>query len=111
MAYADDYGYWKNGIRSSGMNFAFNLFFIKLAWAAGAGIVSLVFVLVAYKSGAANQTPASLAGITALQTLAPGITHLLLAAVSCRYKIDNALLATMAQDFSRHPSPAAITKT
>lgn len=26
MAFADDYGEWKNGVRSSGMNFAFNLF-------------------------------------------------------------------------------------
>lgn len=31
MAFADDYGEWKTGVRSSGMNFAFNLFFIKLA--------------------------------------------------------------------------------
>lgn len=32
MAFADDYGEWKTRVRSSGMNFAFNLFFIKLAW-------------------------------------------------------------------------------
>ncbi|SUF49938.1 symporter [Salmonella enterica] len=31
MAFADDYGEWKTSVRSSGMNFAFNLFFIKLA--------------------------------------------------------------------------------
>ena len=31
MAFADDYGEWKTRVRSSGMNFAFNLFFIKLA--------------------------------------------------------------------------------
>lgn len=37
MAFADDYGEWKTGVRSSGMNFAFNLFFIKLAWASSAG--------------------------------------------------------------------------
>ena len=43
MAFADDYGEWKTGVRSSGMNFAFNLFFIKLAWASSAGIISLVF--------------------------------------------------------------------
>jgi hypothetical protein len=41
MAFSDDYGEWKTGVRSSGMNFAFNLFFIKLAWASSAGIISL----------------------------------------------------------------------
>ncbi|VFS61635.1 Inner membrane symporter yicJ [Kluyvera cryocrescens] len=49
MAFADDYGEWKTGVRSSGMNFAFNLFFIKLAWASSAGIISLVFIYVAYQ--------------------------------------------------------------
>ena len=45
MAFADDYGEWKTRVRSSGMNFAFNLFFIKLAWASSAGIISLLFIL------------------------------------------------------------------
>lgn len=79
MAFADDYGEWKNGVRSSGMNFAFNLFFIKLAWAASAGIISLVFIFVAYQPGMENQTQASLAGITAFETLLPAVFHLLLA--------------------------------
>ncbi|MCV5689440.1 MFS transporter, partial [Escherichia coli] len=52
MAFSDDYGEWKTGVRSSGMNFAFNLFFIKLAWASSAGIISLVFIYVAYQPGA-----------------------------------------------------------
>lgn len=51
MAFSDDYGEWKTGVRSSGMNFAFNLFFIKLAWASSAGIISLVFIYVAYQPG------------------------------------------------------------
>jgi Na+/melibiose symporter-like transporter len=57
MAFADDYGEWKTGVRSSGMNFAFNLFCIKLAWASSAVIISLVFIFVAYQPGAGNQTP------------------------------------------------------
>lgn len=63
MAFADDYGEWKTGVRSSGMT-PLNLFFIKLAWASSAG--SLVFIAVAYQPGAGNQTPASLQGITAV---------------------------------------------
>ncbi|OCC61864.1 MFS transporter, partial [Shigella sonnei] len=51
MAFADDYGEWKTRVRSSGMNFAFNLFFIKLAWASSAGIISLLFIFVAYQPG------------------------------------------------------------
>lgn len=57
MAFADDYGEWKTGVRSSGMNFAFNLFFIKLAWASSAGIISLVFIAVAYKAGRKTRRP------------------------------------------------------
>lgn len=49
MAFADDYGEWKTRVRSSGMNFAFNLFFIKLARASSAGIISLLFIFVAYQ--------------------------------------------------------------
>lgn len=48
MAFADDYGEWKTCVCSSGMNFAFNLFFIKLAWAFSAGIISLLFIFVVY---------------------------------------------------------------
>lgn len=49
MAFADDYGEWKNGVRSSGMNFAFNLFFIKLSWASSGGIISILLIMVAYQ--------------------------------------------------------------
>jgi Na+/melibiose symporter-like transporter len=71
MAFSDDYGEWKTGVRSSGMNFAFNLFFIKLAWASSAGIISLVFIYVAYQPGAENQTASSLAGITSWRPCCP----------------------------------------
>ena len=100
MAFADDYGHWKNGIRSSGMNFAFNLFFIKLAWASSAGIISIVFIVVAYHAGAANQTPASLTGITLLETLLPAVLHLLLAFTLRFCKLDNRLLIRMSSELA-----------
>src|SRR5476649_525464 len=98
MAFADDYGFWKTGIRSSGMSFAFNLFFIKLAWASSAGILSLVFILVAYTPGAGHQTPASLQGITLMQTLLPTVFHLLLALVLRFCRLGNKTMARISQD-------------
>lgn len=100
MAFADDYGHWKNGIRSSGMNFAFNLFFIKLAWASSAGIISLVFVLVSYQAGADHQTAASLGGITLLETLLPAVMHLLLAGTLIFCKLNNTLLTRMSRELA-----------
>lgn len=95
MAFADDYGYWKNGIRSSGMNFAFNLFFIKLAWASSAGIIALVFILVSYHAGVDHQTSASLTGIRLFETLLPAALHLMLAITITFCKLDNSLLNRM----------------
>lgn len=107
MAFADDYGEWKTGVRSSGMNFAFNLFFIKLAWAASAGIISLVFIFVAYKPGLENQTAASLHGITALESLLPAVFHLLLALAIRKCRLNNPMMATIAHDLrQRHVQPS-----
>ena len=103
MAFSDDYGEWKTGVRSSGMNFAFNLFFIKLAWASSAGIISLVFIFVAYQPGAGNQTAASLQGITLMETLLPALFHLLLAFSIRACKLNNPLMARIASDLrQRH---------
>ncbi|WP_282498064.1 MFS transporter [Pantoea stewartii] len=98
MAFADDYGEWKNGVRSSGMNFAFNLFFIKLAWASSAVIISLLFIAVAYKPGTGNQTPASLHAITAMETLLPALFHLLLAFAVRACKLTNPMMAQISHD-------------
>ncbi|MDF7659428.1 MFS transporter [Erwiniaceae bacterium L1_54_6] len=98
MAFADDYGEWKTGVRSSGMNFAFNLFCIKLAWASSAGIISLVFIFVAYQPGAGNQTTASLQGITTMETLLPALFHLLLAFSIRACKLNNPMMARIASD-------------
>ena len=107
MAFADDFGEWKTGVRSSGMNFAFNLFFIKLAWAASAGIISLVFIFVAYKPGLENQTAASLRGITALESLLPAVFHLLLALAIRKCRLNNPMMATIAHDLrQRHVQPS-----
>ena len=103
MAFADDYGEWKTGVRSSGMNFAFNLFCIKLAWASSAGIISLVFILVAYQPGAGNQTAASLQGITAMESLLPAAFHLLLALTIRCCKLNNPMMSRIATDLrARH---------
>ena len=103
MAFSDDYGEWKTGVRSSGMNFACNLFFIKLAWASSAGIISLVFIFVAYQPGAGNQTAASLQGITLMETLLPALFHLLLAFSIRACKLNNPLMARIASDLrQRH---------
>lgn len=101
MAFADDYGDWKSGIRSSGINFAFNLFCIKLAWASAAGIISLILVVVSYQAGAGNQTPSSLAGIKTMETVVPGIFHLLLAAAIYFCKLKKPMMDTISQELER----------
>lgn len=107
MAFADDYGEWKNGIRSSGMNFAFNLFFIKLAWASSAGVLSLVFIWVAYQPGMENQTPASLSGIMSLETLLPAFFHLALAFAIRFCRLNNPMMSRIANDLHlRHAGQA-----
>ncbi|WP_437441281.1 MFS transporter [Raoultella terrigena] len=103
MAFSDDYGEWKTGVRSSGMNFAFNLFFIKLAWASSAGIISLIFIYVAYQPGAGNQTALSLSGISSMETLLPALFHLLLAFSIRACKLNNPMMARIATDLrTRH---------
>ncbi|WP_460045078.1 MFS transporter [Pseudomonas sp. S2_H01] len=98
MAFSDDYGRWKTGIRSSGMNFAANLFCIKLAWASSAVIISILFTLVAYQPGQAAQTNASLVGISLLQTLIPAAFHLIQVAVLAYCKLDRAFLKRISAD-------------
>ncbi|MCU6670991.1 MFS transporter [Enterobacteriaceae bacterium H4N4] len=103
MAFADDYGEWKNSVRSSGMNFAFNLFCIKLSWASSGGIISLILFLVAYRPGLENQTEASLQGISLLQSVVPAIFHLLLA-LSLRWcQLNNPMMTRISSDLrQRH---------
>lgn len=101
VTFADTYGEWKSGRRSSGMNFAFNLFFVKLAWALAGVIISMTLMVVSYRSGMENQTSASLAGITLLSTVIPGVLHALLAVTVCYFKIDNAMVAKMKKALSR----------
>jgi len=101
VAFADDYGEWKSGVRSSGMNFAFNLFFVKLAWALAGSIISITLVIIAYQAGVQNQTPLSLKGITLLSTVIPGVLHLLLALTVSRFKIDNRMVKQMAVELKK----------
>jgi Na+/melibiose symporter and related transporters len=104
MAFADDYGEWKNGVRSSGMNFAFNLFFIKLSWASSGGIISLILILVAYQPGLENQTAASIQGITALQSLAPAIFHLVLALCLLKCRLNGPMMQRISTDLHQRHS-------
>ena len=104
MAFADDYGEWKNGVRSSGMNFAFNLFFIKLSWASSGGIISLILVLVAYRPGLENQSAASVQGITALQSLIPALFHLVLALCLLKCRLNNPMMQRIASDLHQRHS-------
>jgi len=92
---ADQYGEWKLGMRSSGMSFAFNQFFVKLAWALAGVLISGVLVLVSYKAGAGNQTPLSLTGIRALSTIVPGLMHLALAITAARLILNRATIERM----------------
>lgn len=92
---ADQYGEWKLGMRSSGMSFAFNQFFVKLAWAVAGVLISGVLVTVSYKAGAGNQTPLSLTGIRLLSTIIPGLMHLLLAWIASRLILNRATIARM----------------
>lgn len=48
MVFVDDYGEWKICVCFFGMNFVFNLFFIKLVWVFSVGIISLLFIFVVY---------------------------------------------------------------
>lgn len=82
------------------MNFAFNLVFIKLAWASGAGIIALVLYLVRYQAGVA-QTVTALGGITAIQTLIPAAIHLLLAFTLGFCRLDDATMKRVSQDLQQ----------
>lgn len=104
MAFADDYGEWKNGVRSTGMNFAFNLFFIKLSWASSGGIISLILILVAYQPGLENQTAASIEGITALQSLVPATFHLVLALCLLKCRLSGSMMQRIATDLHQRHS-------
>ena len=105
MAFADDYGEWKTRVRSSGMNFAFNLFFIKLARASSAGS-SACCLFLSPTSPAENQTTSSLGGITAMETLLPALFHLLLAGAIRFCKLNNPMMSRIATDLrQRHVQP------
>ena len=104
MAFADDYGEWKNGVRSSGMNFAFNLFFIKLSWASSGGIISLILIFIAYQPGLENQTAASVQGITLLQTIVPALFHLVLALCLLKCRLNGPMMQRISHDLHQRHS-------
>ncbi|OBX37685.1 putative symporter YagG [Halomonas elongata] len=88
------------------MTFAFNLFFIKLAWATGGAIVSFTLSLVSYQPGLENQTETSLNGIVLLATIVPGIFHFLLALITCLFKVNEPFLETIKNDLRHRDAEA-----
>ncbi|MFC0268747.1 MFS transporter [Kushneria aurantia] len=101
MAFTDEYGEWKTGKRTSGMTFAFNLFFIKLAWATGGAIVSFTLSLVHYQPGLENQTTASVTGILLLVTVIPGVLHFMVALATYFFKVNERFLKTIKSDLAQ----------
>lgn len=102
---ADQYGEWKLGMQSSGMSFAFNQFFVKLAWALAGVLISGVLVAVSYQAGPNNQTPASLLGIRLLSTIIPGLLHLALALTASRLILNQATIDRMTASRAAMPLP------
>lgn len=98
MAFADDYGQWKTGVRSSGLNFAFNLFCIKLAWASSAAIISIVLMIVSYHPGLENQTTTSVSGIHLLESVIPAGLHFILAILVYRSKLNMEMMNTITKE-------------
>ena len=79
---------------------------VATAWASSAGIISLLFIFVAYQPGAGNQTASSLQGITAMETLLPALFHLLLALSVRICKLNNPMMSHIATDLrQRHVQP------
>ena len=71
-----------------------------------AGIISVVFIYVAYQPGVENQTASSLAGISSMETLLPALFHLLLAFTIRACKLNTPMMARIASDLrTRHVQP------
>lgn len=86
------------------MNFAFNLFFIKLSWASSGGIISLILIMVAYQPGLGNQTPASIHGITLLQSLVPALFHFVLAMCLLKCRLNGPMMKRISTDLHQRHS-------
>jgi len=100
LAFADDYGLWKTGRRTSGLNFSLNLLAIKLSWAASAGVIALVLSVVAYQPNI-SQSALSRSGILALESWIPAILHLLVAAAIRFCRLDDMKMRKIARDLER----------
>lgn len=88
------------------LGFTLPLHFSLMAWASSAGIISLLFIFVAYQPGVENQTASSLGGIAAMETLLPALFHLLLAGAIRFCKLNNPMMSRIATDLrQRHVQP------
>ncbi|RUO71725.1 glycoside-pentoside-hexuronide (GPH):cation symporter [Idiomarina ramblicola] len=86
MADVVDYGYWKTGIRATGLVYSSVVFFIKFGLALGGAIGGWWLAFYNYIPGQ-PQTPEAQQGILIAFTLLPALASLLVAAVMHRYTL------------------------
>ena len=82
-----DYAQWRHGVRADGAIFSMSSFFQKLAKTIGGAGIATVLALVGYVANA-EQTPASLAAIHGLMTLAPAGIMVVMVVAARAYRLD-----------------------
>ena len=82
-----DYAQWRHGVRADGAIFSMSSFFQKLAKTVGGAGIAVVLALAGYVANA-EQTPASLAAIHGLMTLAPAGIMVVMVVAARAYRLD-----------------------
>ena len=82
-----DYAQWRHGVRADGAIFSMSSFFQKLAKTIGGAGIAGVLALAGYVANA-EQTPASLAAIHGLMTLAPAGIMIVMVVAARAYRLD-----------------------
>ena len=82
-----DYAQWRHGMRADGAIFSMSSFFQKLAKTIGGAGIAAVLWLAGYVANA-EQTPASLAAIHGLMTLAPAGIMVVMILAARAYRLD-----------------------
>ena len=82
-----DYAQWRHGVRADGAIFSMSSFFQKLAKTIGGAGIAAVLALAGYVANA-EQTPASLAAIHGLMTLAPAGIMIVMVVAARAYRLD-----------------------
>ena len=82
-----DYAQWRLGVRADGAIFSMSSFFQKLAKTVGGAGIAAVLALAGYVANA-EQSPASLAAIHSLMTLAPAGIMVVMVVAARAYRLD-----------------------